>query len=132
MSKHKITGGDLYAIFLKVLSIWMLIKATGYGNPPSFYSRLRVLVFLTAAYSIYTILKEFSRRKVAYLVFMLAIFLMFNPVMPIYLKKSTWRIIDLNSAFVFLMSILGLDIEVNGKPLLSSFLLKPFDEDKDD
>ncbi len=133
MAKYKLTGGDIYAIFLKVLSIYMLIKATGYGNSPSFYSGLRVMVFLTSAYAIYSCLSRFSLKKMSWVVLFSGIALLFNPFFPIYLRnKSIWRIIDLNTAFFMFASIPGLDVEINGKPLTKGIFINPFEDEPEE
>ena len=66
--------------------------------PYVYYTLLRIIVTISAIINVYTFLEESNMEKV-YLFGFLAI--LFNPLIPIYLGKELWILIDLAAAGTF-------------------------------
>lgn len=87
----------IYSSIASAISGFLLIAATGnlaYG----YYEFLRIAVFASALLSMITALK-INAHMITVLSFCAAI--VFNPILKIYLEKSTWVIIDLIAALFF-------------------------------
>ena len=90
--------------FLKIIAILFLLGALGdweYG----YYQFLRWTVFAIGAYSAYLVVSK-GRKEVWVWIFG-AIAVLFNPILPIYLSKSTWQILDVIVAGIFLISLIA-------------------------
>ena len=66
--------------------------------PYGYYTLLRIIVTIAAIINAYNFLEESNMEKV-YLFGFLAI--LFNPLIPIYLGKELWILIDLAAAGIF-------------------------------
>ena len=66
--------------------------------PHGYYTLLRIIVTISAIINVYNFLEESNMEKV-YLFGFLAI--LFNPLIPIYLGKELWILIDLVAASIF-------------------------------
>ena len=66
--------------------------------PYVYYTLLRIIVTISAIINVYNFLEESNMEKV-YLFGFLAI--LFNPLIPIYLGKELWILIDLAAAGIF-------------------------------
>ena len=65
--------------------------------PYGFYTALRIVVCIAACYLVYF---EYGRasRVSGWLVFLIALAIVFNPVIPIYLAREIWAPIDVGAA----------------------------------
>lgn len=79
----------------------LLLLAIPTGWSYDFYILLRWLIFLSSVYIAYGFYK--SKLKAWMFIFGTIAFL-FNPIIPIYLIKSSWILIDLVSAVLFFLA----------------------------
>ena len=75
---------------MKFLAAGMLFLAI-FKLPYDYYTLLRYAIFFIAATSALAVFDENTGIAVVYIV----IALLFNPISPIYLDKSSWIIIDI-------------------------------------
>lgn len=91
----------LWFIIVRIIAVFMLLFAIG-TLPYNYYTVLRLVVCAVTVYGAYYATKIKSRGwawtlgVTAYL---------FNPVFPVYLKKSTWEVLDLCVAIVLAASL---------------------------
>ena len=64
-------------------------------NPYGYYRLLRVVV---CGVSIYLSLKAIEAKRRGLLVVLLTIAVLFNPVLPIYVDRETWEVLDILTA----------------------------------
>jgi len=90
-----------YRNVVTVVSIFMLFLAIA-RLPYGYYIFLRWVVCATALFSAWTAYEY----KCKFWVFVMGgIAILFNPIIPVYLTKDIWVIIDLIVAILFLVSI---------------------------
>lgn len=94
-------------IVLRAVTILLLVFATR-ELPYDYYTILRLVVCGVSAYGCY--IAHINKDRVWYWIFGIIAFL-FNPIVPIYLEKRTWVVIDLFVAGVFAVSIFVLKLE---------------------
>ena len=85
-----------------ILSIVMLLMTTLKHLPHGFYTLLRLVVCLT---SIFVASFAYKARLRYWTYLMGLIALLFNPIIKVYFNKSTWQLIDLVTAIIFVISI---------------------------
>jgi len=90
--KTTLTVISIIALLLAIPSIW----------PYGYYQLLRWLIAGTAVFLIF-IASELEKR--AWIWTMAVIAILFNPIIPIYLSKETWVVIDFIAAIIFFVSI---------------------------
>ena len=83
----------------------MLLMTTLKHLPHGFYTLLRLVVCLTSIFVASFAYKAHIRHWVYILGF---IALLFNPIIQIHFNKSTWQLIDLVTAIIFVVSIFEL------------------------
>ena len=87
--------------FLRIIAAIFLFVAIG-NIPYSYYILLR---FIICGVSICGIWYAYRVRKFLWLWVFSAIAVLFNPIIPIHLKKEAWIIVDLAVIIIFLISI---------------------------
>lgn len=87
--------------WLSIISGVILLLAIPTGWPYSFYVLLRWAVCISASIIAYEFYKSNLR---GWALVLGAIGLLFNPIVPVYLAKSSWVGIDLISAMVFFLA----------------------------
>lgn len=92
-------------IFLLKLVGIALLMGSFFNLPYGYYSFLRIFITGTAIYSAYN---YFKAKENIWMWILGFIATLFNPIIPIYLKKQTWLVIDVSTALVFFISILML------------------------
>ena len=93
---------ELKIIFwLKLIGIALLIISFS-KLPYGYYTFLRIFITGTASYSAYI---YYSAQKKFWIWVLGFIAILFNPIIPIYLGKESWAIIDICTALIFLISI---------------------------
>lgn len=90
-------GLTLLRIGAVVLLLWALAD-----HPYGYYTILRIVVCIAAAYSAYC---AFEMRKNEWVWIMGAVAVVFNPIIPIHADKGSWGVIDVASAGMFIISI---------------------------
>ena len=74
-----------------IASIFCFVAATR-GQPYAFYTLTRWVVFLVSCFGIYCTLELMPKGlKFGFMV----IGVLFNPLIPFYLKRDTWQIVDI-------------------------------------
>lgn len=76
----------------------MLVLAI-FAMPHGYYTFLRICIFLGAGYFAYKMFGDDIKGKIPYTLG--AITILFNPIIPIYLDRQLWTIIDLACAVLF-------------------------------
>ena len=79
--------------------------------PYGYYIFLRWVVSATALFSVWA---AYECKRKSWVFVMGGVAILFNPIIPVYLTKETWIVIDFIVAVVFLVSIFG--IKPAGKP----------------
>lgn len=88
-----------------LLGVLMLI-AVG-DNPYGYYQFLRIATIIIALFIAYIVYKSDEENKAVW--FFVAVAILFNPFLPIYLDKSLWVVIDILVAVsIPLVTILSL------------------------
>ena len=80
----------------------MLFLALGY-HPYSYYILLRWVVFGSSFYSGW-VFSQLKKHGWAWLFFIVGI--LFNPIIPVHLSRSTWQIVDLTVSLIFFTSLI--------------------------
>lgn len=78
-----------------LVGILMLIAVA--DNPYGYYQFLRVATVILSLFIAYAIYKSDEENKTVW--FFVAVAVLFNPLLPIYLDKSLWVVIDILVAF---------------------------------
>lgn len=86
-----------FKILAAILLFWALTD-----NPYGYYQFLRWIILITASYSAYL---SYEKRKNGWTWIFAIIAILFNPIIPFYLSKDVWQIIDLISGVLFLGSL---------------------------
>lgn len=84
-----------------LLAIILLLGALG-EHPYSYYQLLRWVVSISAFYRAYQLHKRDSN---AWKWIMIALGILFNPLVPFYMEKETWAVLDVLSGAVLLASL---------------------------
>jgi len=87
--------------WVKILAVVILFGALG-NNPYSYYQLLRWAILIIAGYVSYT---NYKKQKINWAWTFGIMAILFNPIVPFYLSKNTWQLIDLASGILFLVSI---------------------------
>ena len=95
MTTNPISQYATFSVLIRIITaVMLLIGAT--KMPYDYYSILRIAVSATSGYMIYLSLNQ---QKGQWAVFWIGLLLLFNPIAPVGLKKDTWVVIDILSAF---------------------------------
>lgn len=86
---------------IKLVAVFLLIYATS-RHPYSYYIFLRWYIFISSIYLAYY--SDKSKSKLWFVIFSV-IALLFNPLIPIYLDKDIWSVVDVLCAIVIFVSI---------------------------
>lgn len=98
ITKNELKSGS--AIIRIITSFLLLLALT--DQQIDYYNFLRCVVFATAIYL--TMISNKQNRKVGIWIFAV-IALLFNPIFPFYLGKDTWKLADLVTASIMIVSI---------------------------
>ncbi len=99
-----------YKNIASIIAILMLLLAVPEGIwPYGYYVLLRWIVTASAVFLIWV---AYSLQNKGWLWLMAAIAILFNPIIPIYLNKEMWVVIDFIVAILFLVSIFKLKSKV--------------------
>ncbi len=92
---------------IRIVAILMLFWALD-RHQTGYFTILRFLVTITAAWSLWVAL---SIEKMYWVWIMGGAAILFNPVIPIYLNRDTWAIIDILMAIIFVISLFKLKLK---------------------
>lgn len=87
--------------WFKIVAIIILLGALA-NNPYSYYQLLRWVVMIVAGYTAYVAYNN-KKNNWAWVFGIMAV--LFNPILPFYLSKDNWQLIDIIAAIIFLASI---------------------------
>lgn len=90
------------SLMLRLISSVLLFLAIG-NHPYSYFIVLRWIVFLSSLYSGWLVSKM-QQHNWSWIFFIVGI--LFNPIFPVYLDRSTWQIIDIIVAVIFIASLI--------------------------
>ncbi len=90
-----------FSNIIKVVAVFLLVYATA-RHQYSYYTFLRWYVFLSSIYFAYS--SNEAKIKIWFVSFSI-IALLFNPIIPIYLNKGIWSVIDVICAIIIFVSI---------------------------
>jgi len=99
-----------YKNIASIISIIMLLLAIPSIWPYGYYILLRWVVTFSAVFLLWL---AYESKKTFWFFLMGILVILFNPVIPVYLDKETWIIIDLIVAILFLVSIFKLKLKSN-------------------
>jgi hypothetical protein len=85
-----------------LVSIALLVLAAAGRWPYGFYTFLRIVVCGSA---VYMAAEAYQTRDVLWTCVMGAAALLFNPLVPVYLRRSQWRWFDVFAIVVFILSL---------------------------
>jgi hypothetical protein len=88
--------------FPAIASVIMLLLALLEGWPYGYYTLLRFVVCGSSAHLAFT---AHQMNKKAWVWVMAFIAILFNPIVPIHLDRTSWAPIDLATAFLFLIAL---------------------------
>lgn len=95
------TNNWLKENWFKLLAVLFLLGALG-NWPYAYYQLLRWLILGIGGYSAYL---AYNSEKKTWAVIFGVIAVLFNPVIPFYLQKGTWQLVDLITAIIFFISL---------------------------
>jgi predicted membrane protein len=87
--------------WFKILAIIILLLALG-SWPYGYYQFLRWAIFAIGIYGAYI---TYQQNKDVWTWVFASIAILFNPIFPFYLSKSSWQVIDIIVAIIFLISL---------------------------
>lgn len=87
--------------WFKLLAILFLLVALG-DWPYSYYQFLRWFILAIGVYSAYS---AYTSKKIAWVWIFGIVVVLFNPIVPFYLSKDTWQLIDVVATIIFFVSL---------------------------
>jgi len=96
--------------WLKILAAIILIIGFG-NNPYSYYQFERWAILIIGGYLAYL---AYKNKDVVWVWVFGIIAILFNPIVPFYMARSTWQFFDLVAAILFLVSTSK--IKTNAEP----------------
>lgn len=85
----------------KILVVVIMFAALG-DRPYGYYQFLRWVTVFSAGYLAYVSKKG---KKNCWFWIFLAIAILFNPIIPFYLSKSTWAVFNLAAGIIYIVSL---------------------------
>ena len=92
-------------LFLVALLLFIAILDLPYG----YYKILRVIVSLAA---LVMLAYEYKSRNFVFFIYLFLILIFFNPLIPIYLDKSSWQVLDPLAGLYFLIRAFAYNPEI--------------------
>ena len=92
-----------YKNVISIVAIVALLLAIPSGFWP--YGYFVLLRWVIAGIALFTLWTAYNLQKMGWVWIMGGVALLFNPVLPFYLDKSMWQVLDLVAASIFLVSI---------------------------
>jgi hypothetical protein len=90
----------MLSMVLRIIVAVMLLIAT-FPLPYDYYTLLRIIVFIV---SVYCVQVTYQQKLEIWPWIFATVALLFNPLFPIYLQKTTWVFIDIFIAMTFIIS----------------------------
>jgi len=99
-----------YKNIVSAISIIMLLLAISTFWAYGYYVLLRWIVTISA---VFLLSLAYESKKTFWLFSMGIVAILFNPIIPVYLDKETWVVIDFIIAIIFLVSIFKFKLKTN-------------------
>jgi len=93
----------IFFFILRIIAIVVLLYALE-RNPYSYYTSLKIITCLTSAVGLY-ILSKYREVNSGWSWVFIGIIILFNPIFPVHLDKSTWQILDVVVALILFASL---------------------------
>lgn len=104
-------GSKQFSLVVRIVAGLMLLIALG-DHPYSYYQLLRIIVCGASIFLTW----YFMQAKIEWLGWAFIVpAILFNPIFPIYMDKSTWQLFDLVFGIAFLASLSTYGIEKQTK-----------------
>lgn len=87
--------------WLKVIAIALLLLSL-VKLPYGYYTFLRIFITGTALFSAFI---YYKKQQIFWLIVMVLITILFNPIIPIHFRSETWKLIDMCTVLVLLICI---------------------------
>ena len=87
--------------WLKIVGIVLLLLSLT-KLPYGYYTFLRIFITGTGLYSAYN---YYTTQNIFWILVFSFIAILFNPIIPIYMERETWGVIDISTSLVFFISI---------------------------
>ncbi len=100
--KKKIQTITIIRIIATIMSLWALAD-----NPYGYYQILRWVIAVAAGYSAYL---AYEQGKNTWTLILVITAILFNPIVPIYLYREIWSVLNIITAVIFFISIFKLKI----------------------
>jgi DNA repair exonuclease SbcCD ATPase subunit len=97
---------DFGIIIAKLIAALLLFAALG-RHPYDYYTLLR---WITCAVCAFTAFQAAEMKKSGWLWVFIIVAIVFNPLVPLRLKRDTWALVDIAAAVLLLLSIAVMDI----------------------
>jgi hypothetical protein len=97
-----------------IISITFLIIAMLEGLPYGFFQLLRLILFGSSAYLGWL---SYVSKKFFWTWSFVIIGVVFNPILPLYLDRNLWRIIDLFVATFLIVSIFAFKLSIDSNKI---------------
>ena len=97
-----------YKNIVSIVAIVALLLAIPSGFWP--YGYFVLLRWVVAGIALYNLWIAYNLQKMGWVWIMGGVALLFNPILPIHLDKSTWQVIDFVAAFIFVVSVFKISI----------------------
>lgn len=98
--KHVMKNKEKLFFYICLTAVILLLLAL-FNLPYGYYTFLRIIIFSIACYTIIVLYR--LEKTIMSLIFVI-IAVLFNPIIPVYLERDIWAIIDIITAIVFLIS----------------------------
>lgn len=93
-------------IIAKLIAAGMLFVALG-RHPYDYYTILRWIACGVAAFTAY---QAFEIKRIGWIFVFAVVALLFNPLVPLHLRRGTWECLNLAAAALLLLSIPLMDV----------------------
>jgi len=90
----------------KIIAALMLFAALG-RHPYDYYTILR---WIACGVAVFTAFQAGEMKKFGWLVIFVIVAVVLNPIVPFYLKRDTWALVDIAAGVLLLFSIAVVDI----------------------
>lgn len=96
-SANKLAQTDLIPWWFWLIPIVVLVVATG-RMPYGYYTFTRIVV---SGFAFFLAFVSWQRRKMVWFAILCGIAILFNPIVPIWLPRSTWHDLDVGVSIIF-------------------------------
>lgn len=118
----KISEKNIIFIFIRIIAVIVLFVAYT-DQPISFYNILRFVICGVGIYSAYF---AFKSKQNIWILLMITMAILFNPLFPIHFERSQWEIYDAIAILILLFSVPSLHLDVSDRNNIIEKYREPF------